>query len=215
MTVRERVLAAARGGEVDRKPVIAPYGGGDVLICDPENVTENRAEGTVVLARIVNPFGMARNRGINLNIELKRDPAAGAALLDTLSQEVRDRIEIAVGNGADGIFLFLEGATPEFCSPMQYGGYYLERDRDLLTPLEGAFLNVLYVPGGDGVFLDFVSDLPATVFAWDADASGFRSDYVRRLRNGAQASTDPDSEFLLDLTSGVPAPDREHVQAHV
>jgi len=80
---------------------------------------------------------------------------------------------------------------------MQYGGFYLERDRELLSSVPAVVTRVLLVPGGEDVFLDFVSDLPAEVFAWDSRASGFSSEYVRGMRQGLQASEDPGSEIQL------------------
>ena len=82
---------------------------------------------------------------------------------------------------------------------MQYGGYYLERDRELLQEIEAARLNVLCVVGDEEVFIDFVSDLPAQVFAWDSRATSVSSAYVRELRKGAQASADPGSEIEFRL----------------
>ena len=103
----------------------------------------------------------------------------------------------AISAGVDGLFYVLHGARGAYSSPMQYGGYYLECDREILSQFEEATLNVVFVVGNDDVYIDFVSDLPAHLFAWDAEPSTFDSAYVRSLRKGAQASSDPESEVQL------------------
>jgi len=80
---------------------------------------------------------------------------------------------------------------------MQYGGNYLERDRELLQSAREAQLTVLFVAGQDELYIDFVSDLPASVFAWDRDLSKISASEVRASRLGATASSDPTSEIAL------------------
>ena len=58
-------------------------------------------------------------------------------------------------------------------------------------------MNVLFVAGPEEIYIDFVSDLPAEVFAWDYDLIKLSAKEVRSLRNGAVASSDPSSEFEL------------------
>ena len=151
----------------------------------------------MVLAQVRNPFGLALSRGIDLNAELSNDPAKGNEILNSLVEEAKAVSATALASGADGVFYELHGATASHCSPMQYGGYYLERDREVLEEIKDASLNVLYVVGDDETYIDFVSDLPAHVFAWDNRTTGFGAAYVRSLRSGAQASFDPASEISL------------------
>lgn len=199
MTSRERLIAAARGGEVDRRPTLVWPGhpaDSDALVVSSPSLLP-AAEGVVRLVEVVNPFGRAAEEGVDLNAALDADPASGNARLDAYVEATREAIQAALTAGADGILYRLHGARAEWCSPMQYGGFYLERDRELLSEIQDATLNVLYIVGNDDVYLDFVSDLPAHVFAWDRDASGFDAAYVRTLRQGAQASSDPASEIAL------------------
>jgi hypothetical protein len=183
---------------VDRKPVIAypdRAPASDALVGRDLNDLAQLAEGEpLLLAEIDSPF---QSHGPALNDEFRTDPMVAAAKLDEVVRERRDAIARALDQGADGIFYRLHGARARYCTPMQYGGHYLERDRELLDEIQDARLNVLFLVGNDDLYLDFVSDLPAHVIAWDRDASGFTSAEVRALRNGAQASGDPDSEILL------------------
>jgi len=200
MTSRERLVAAARGGEVDHKPVLVWPGRSasdesDALIVS--SIAHASPEDKAVLAQVVNPFGRALSKGIDLNAELDADPGKGDQILQALKQEVIDQGLTALEHGADGVFYVLLGARGAFCTPMQYGGHYLEDDREILQTWSEARLNVVFVAGNDDVYIDFVSDLPAHLFAWDVEASTFDASYVRTLRSGAQLSSDPESEVRL------------------
>jgi hypothetical protein len=193
-------MAASRGGEVDRRPNMSWLAGdstADVTVVSCSAVSASLSEDRVVLAEVPNPFGLALGRGIDLNSALKEDPTAGGQVLDTLVEEVRIQIREGLDSGADGIFYRLHGANPQHCTPMQYGGHYLERDRELLTEAQGTVMNVLFVSGPEEIYVDFVSDLPADIFAWDVHLSKVTATEVRSMRNGATASADPTSEFAL------------------
>jgi hypothetical protein len=151
-----------------------------------------------VLHLVANPFLRALSQGIDLNEENRNDPKAGEGLTARLKAEVQSEIESALSEGADGIFYLLEGARGAYSTPMEYGGYHLETDRNLLESIHDANLNAVYVLGHEDLYIDFVSDLPAHLFAWDAESSTFNDEYVRTLRKGALASNDPNSEVFFD-----------------
>lgn len=200
MTGKERLVAAARGGEVDRKPVI--LWPGESVRSDARILIHPEAEAIadeerIVLVDVISPFGRAVKAGFGLNDLLTEDPEAGNAHLDEFVQQTRDEIEAANEAGFDGIFYRLIGAEPELSTPMQYGGYYLERDRELLEDVADARLNILYVDGGEEVYMDFVSDLPAHVFAWDIDRTGISVAAMRAMRRGALAAEDPTADILF------------------
>lgn len=206
MTSRERLIAAARGGEVDQKPVIAWPGpdsqadedASDAIICGDSSTVHNYVGGDkIVLAEVRNPFFIAKCAGVPINELLHTDPDAGSKELDAAIAQTRQAMQMSLDRGADGILYRLYGARSKHCSPMQYGGHYLERDRELLEEFKDANLNVLFVLGNEDVYLDFVSDLPAHVFAWDSKATGIGSEQVRAMRHGAQASADSASEITL------------------
>jgi hypothetical protein len=203
MTSRERLLAASRGGEVDRKPVIHwPYWeeASDVRHYNHETIPEHieEGDGEVALVEITNPFGLALQKDIDLNKLLKEDPKDGNRVLSELLDEAKRDIDLAFQVGADGILYRLYGARARHCTPMQYGGYYLERDRELLEQVKDALFNVVFVVGEEDVYLDFVSDLPAHAFGWDHKESQIPAKEVRNMREGALLSEDPDSDIRLD-----------------
>ena len=205
MTDRERIFALAEGLSLDRTPIVswpcpdqAPSG---VSVRLPSQ-TLIAKEGTLLLAEIVNPFGLAIERGLDLNDLLKTDPEGGGCELDRLSEEVKSTIEDVLRRGADGILYRLHGACPRWCTPMQYGGYYLERDRELLGHAKGALFNVLFVAGDEEVYFDFVSDLPAHAFGWDSSTTGVSEKDMRSIRQGLLISDDPQSDILLSTATG-------------
>lgn len=145
------------------------------------------------LMRVVNPYGRCEK---NLNEMFAHDPAAADETLRVLAQEARAEIEKAVRLGAGGIAYFLYGADSEHCSPMQYGGHYLEHDRELLSMAGALSLNMLVVPGGPGAYIEIVADLPAAIMAWDVRASGRSIQQVRSVFSGLLCADDPAADLL-------------------
>lgn len=201
MTSAERVIAAARGGPVDRRPeIVLGLDAGDVRVVSLEALARTLGgDDRPVLVDIGNPFFHALKAGLDLNRVFREEPAEGHRRLENLVSRTAAQMEAALDGGADGVLYRLHGATERHCSPMQYGGYYLEHDRELLANIAEARLNVLYVAGETDVYLDFVSDLPAHVFAWDSATTGVSAAAVREMRPGAQASMDPESDFALTI----------------
>ncbi|MEQ1936371.1 MAG: hypothetical protein ABL962_21150, partial [Fimbriimonadaceae bacterium] len=69
-------------------------------------------------------------------------------------------------------------------SPMQYGGHYLEQDRQLLDFATASCQVALVIEGGPETYLDFVSDLPAEVFMWDEVSTGTSREVMKQMRPG-------------------------------
>jgi len=149
-----------------------------------------------VLAFVTNPYGQAEASGEDLNALWRNDPAAGAARTSELANATKAAIANAKSAGVDGFVYALSGAEPGRCTPMQYGGQYLEVDREILCSIQDSLVVVL-IEGGEGAYLDFVSDLPAQVFAWDSAATGFSVSEIRALRPGALAAPDADADILF------------------
>lgn len=108
-----------------------------------------------MLQTVLNPFGRALEEGLDLNAALSEDPVAGSAHLDRLCQMT----ESECASARDGILYRLIGADSRHCTPMQYGGFYLERDREILSraKLRG-YLQIDV--DGEEPYLDFIVDLP-------------------------------------------------------
>lgn len=84
--------------------------------------------------------------------------AGTAADVDQACAQVRSETE-----GAEAVLYHVASASPRTCSPMEYGGKYLEADRTLLSEL--AVPSVLLV-SSEGAYLDVLAAMPCTVIAW-------------------------------------------------
>lgn len=125
---------------------------------------------------------------------LKHDPDAAAERLDALILEIGREIE-----SADGAICYrLEGPEPAKTTPMEYGGFFLEREREILRRAKDRGETWLWVDAGEGAYLDFVSDLEADVFAWDAKATGFPLAEMSKLRTGRLCTNEAGSDVEFD-----------------
>lgn len=207
MTGRERLLAALRGDPVDRPPVLcwsaSPGHVADAIVAPLSMVRKaiDTHPDQAVLVEVVSPLGRALRRDIDLSETLDADPELGARWFDGLRQETLDEIESALSQGADGVFYVVDGAYAAATTPMQYGGYYLEGDRDLLRSARKGAVTVAYVQGEEDVYLDFVADLPADALAWDYEHLGLGIAAVRQLRTGAIAAPVPGADAVLLLSA--------------
>lgn len=200
MTGRERLIAASRGGSLDRTPVLAwgsrsEHVDGWIVEADELGSALDRSEGKAVLVAVASPLCRALERSMNLTQTLHDSPAEGEKDLEELILETRSAIALTLDHGADGIAYRLEGACPSVSTPMQYGGHYLEADREILQEFASAPFNLLHV-GGEEPYLDFVIDLPAHAFSWDLDRSPADPAQIRRERGGAIAVLSRDADII-------------------
>lgn len=144
-------------------------------------------------------FGLLHT-ALNLEPDLftvaSSQPDHGSNLLDAAERAIEDGARAARANGAAGIAYVLAGAHAPQSTPMEYGGHILERERELLERLGPGGPELLVVIGSDP-YLDFVSDLPAQIFAWDA-RSGYPVSELRSLRQGLLATDHPDADIIMD-----------------
>ena len=154
-------------------------------------VTTTRGNGSSLwLVPISSPLTLSIKKGLDLSASLDGNPQQGNELLDQMVNDVAQGVNMAAANGADGIFYVLDGAYPEQSTPMQYGGYFLERDRELLELAKDLKFNLVFVEGTDEVYLDTVSDLPAHAFGWRMKETGFPPEMMKPNRPGPYASFD-------------------------
>jgi hypothetical protein len=165
-----------------------------------------------LLRPVVNPFGVAQREGVDLLGELRRNPEAGRELLDQMAGHTRAQIQSA-REAREGIVYLLKGARMSLCTPMEYGGHFLELDRALLEEA-GVCPRMVFVVGGADTFLDFVSDLPAEIFGWDVEATGVSVAEMRSLRPGLLAAHDAAADVFLtqagEITDAVEIPQFAH-----
>lgn len=200
MNTREKFLQVVRGGEFEGKLRLSFDEDSDAILNLSQAELSRAVNGEKpVLQVIAGPFLRAHKEGQDLNDAYRSNPQIGAEVAEKFVNAAESEIQEALDQGADGIVYLLEGARGAFSTPMEYGGYHLENDRRLLELVTESTLSAVYVIGHEDLYIDFVSDLPAHLFAWDANGSTYSSDYVRTLRTGAQASNDPDSEVFFDI----------------
>lgn len=135
-------------------------------------------------AEVMNPFGRALVAGIDLNAQMDESPERGSVTLADLTNQTEADLAAKIGAGATGIVYRLVGACPEHCTPMQFGGLYLEGERAILSDVTVPTL--VYIEGAD-VYFEFVSDLPATYMGWDVTQNALSLDEARTYRQGAFA----------------------------
>jgi len=197
MTGRERLLAIADGKPVDQRPCLAS----DCQIVPVERVRQVLKDNPdlLTLTLVHSPLSRAIQNDVAIYDLIQADPVNGNDKLDELCLATQARAVDALGQGADGVCYLIEGASPSNSTPMQYGGHFLERDREILESFGSAKFNLLVIAGTEEPYIDFVSDLQAQAFAWDA-TSGWTPSQVRELRPGALAANH--SEADIDFPVG-------------
>lgn len=152
-----------------------------------------RLPDNIHLTAVLNPFGRALKQDVDLTEILAEDPDRGETLLGGFVDKARKDMAEA----PDGVLYLLYGARGLHTTPMEYGGHYLERDRELLTEIENSNFNMVFVVGEDDAYLDFVSDLPAHAFGWDSKATGVTVQEMRKMRTGALATNAHNADIEL------------------
>lgn len=210
MTAKERLAAAAKGGTPDQKPLIVwpkllpqtPSSEADAWVVDaPHELSEAKSlcGDSAVLSSVLSPFGWAHQKGIPLMKLLESDPKEGDIELQKLQQMTLDEARARMDEGADGLCYVLAGAGPDHTTPMQYGGFLLDLDREILEEFTEADFNLVWVRGHKDPYLEFVADLPCHALSWDMAATGIQPASIRPYRTGAIAGDRPDCDlFLLD-----------------
>ncbi len=199
MTPCERVLAVVSGKPVDRKPVIAWPGSGD---SDIHVGIPGPKDERLCLIEVPNPCGQAILGQSNLSGILRESLMEGSAALEDATRQVHHAIEKSRELGADGIIYEIFGADPSYSTPMEYGGHFLEVDREILSSYERRF-RMIFLVGGEEAFLDFVCDLPGEIFAWDVKGTGISVAEMRKMRKGILAAADPEADILLSYPGDI------------
>lgn len=116
---------------------------------------------------IFNPLSQAKNLAgkQNLVAQLRENPTAVRAGLETITATTVRFIEAARRRGIAGIFLAVQHASYEVMSEREYEEFGLPFDRRLLDAADGLWLNVLHLHG-NRVMFDLLADYPAQVVNW-------------------------------------------------
>ncbi len=208
MTAKERLAAAARGDATDQKPLILwpkalpqlQSSEADGWVVDSAQdlaAARSLSSEYAVLSSVLSPFGWALQQKSPLISLLDSDPKAGDLELQRLKQLTLEEARARMDEGADGLCYMLAGASPEHTTPMQYGGFFLDLDREILEEFKEAEFNLVWVKGNKEPYLEFVSDLPCQALSWDMKATGIQPGSIRPYRTGAIAGSSPDCDIYL------------------
>jgi hypothetical protein len=194
VTMREAFRSVVRGGSPEPKLIMTLDG-------DAESAVRLGAptESQIGLAEIMSP--VARLNSLEATLEsLSHNPEVGNVLVDHAVKATRSEISERLAAGYEGIFYRLVGAEPSKTTPMQYGGFFLERDREILSALPEGAIRVIFIDAGEEAYLDFVSDLPGDLFAWDYARTSIAPEAVRPMRTGALATNHPEADVFFAAT---------------
>lgn len=109
------------------------------------------------MTTVLGPFARLQERGLDIYALNDADPSAASGEIEAVCAEILEELRMAPGD----IVYVLRGAEPEYSTPMQYGGLFLEQDRALLQSVQGRNVT-LRIEGGDEVYMDFLEDLPSS-----------------------------------------------------
>ncbi|MBL8087873.1 MAG: hypothetical protein JNM85_07365 [Chthonomonas sp.] len=203
MTARERVDTVLSGGTVRPHASLvwsaSPGHQSDIVTCELREIAHARSThpDQLLLVEIYNPYGRAIRSGCDINAVLEESPSKGDAVLAQHVAEAEEDIREALANGADGIFYRLDGAYAGACTPMQYGGHFLELDRALLDGVPAGSVRLLHIMGETEIFLDFVADLPAEFVNWDQAHQTVSLATARALCKGKLALDHVDADLFF------------------
>lgn len=205
MTGKERLVALATGKTVDRKPTIDWPGrnrDADVGVYPAgvlaEGMDRNSPWGALAFVpNLYRQFELVDEQPVTM---IKND--AMSEIVEGFAAHHMREARAAIDNGALGVFYEIHGADASQCTPMEYGGLFLERDRAFLECVSDAPCNFIYINGKEP-YLDFVSDLPAAIFAWDAKGTGISVSDVRKMRKGLLAADDPDADIQISANGSI------------
>jgi uroporphyrinogen decarboxylase len=116
---------------------------------------------------IFNPLSQAKNLvgGQNLLAQMREEPEAVKAGLETITATTDAFVRAARGRGIAGIFLAVQHASWELLSEAEYAAFGVPYDRRILAAAEGLWLNVLHLHG-NRVMFDLLAGYPVQVVNW-------------------------------------------------
>lgn len=122
---------------------------------------------------VLSPLSRAISQGIDIVGLLEENPAEGDRVLAELVRQCSSDIEQTSGP----INYIVAGAEPGVTSPMQYGGHFLELDRELIGTTSPAITLI----GGPDTYIDVVSDIAKSYLIWNPEANPVDPKEVSRM----------------------------------
>lgn len=125
------------------------------------------------LPGVLSPLGRAIAQGLNIVDLLEENPSEGDQMIASLFSETQTEI-----SQIDGSFNYVvAGAEPMWTTPMQYGGHFLELDRELIGSRQPAITLI----GGPETYVDIVSDLAETFLIWNPVTNDVNPEEVAKM----------------------------------
>jgi hypothetical protein len=130
-------------------------------------ISGNRFEG------VLSPLSRAIVQGIDIVGLLEENPTKGDRVLGELVSQCSRDIEQTSGS----MNYIVAGAEPGVTSPMQYGGHFLELDRELIGTRSPAITLI----GGPETYIDVVSDIAKSYLIWNPETNPVDPQEVSRM----------------------------------
>jgi uroporphyrinogen decarboxylase len=167
-TRRYTRVIVKKPGDWEQLKVLDPKKGAlaDQLVCLQEVV--RRAGGKVpVIQTIFNPLAQAKHicGTYLLKDHMARYPDALRAGLEIITKSTVSFVEACMEKGADGIFLAVQHANPEFAGEEAYRQWAERDDKAILNAAKGSWLNLLHLHGAN-IHFPLAADYPVQVVNW-------------------------------------------------
>lgn len=132
-----------------------------------ELIREQVGDTVPFIQTIFNPLSQAKNLVGNESLlsQVRENPEAVTAGLETITATTVDFIEAARDKGIAGIFLAVQHASHALLSIEEYTRFGVAFDRRLLEAADGLWLNTLHLHG-TGVMFNLLADYPVRVVNW-------------------------------------------------
>lgn len=164
-----RLLEQIREGSLTEKVTVAAWDGHtceDVIVCGLAQIQEAKrtCPASSVLAAVE---GVAArfHRSNPLPTALDAPPSHLQEQVDSAVTSCKNDLQTAQERGADGVSYLVFGADPDHATPMQYGGLFLEHDREVLDRAKSkGFVEAMIAPA-DETYYDFLTDLPSDLIS--------------------------------------------------
>ncbi|MEI7577183.1 MAG: hypothetical protein WCK51_09835 [Armatimonadota bacterium] len=122
---------------------------------------------------ILSPLSRAISQGIDVVGLLEENPAEGDRVLAELVSQCSHEMRQVSGP----LNYIVAGAEPDVTSPMQYGGHFLELDRELI----GTSSPAITLIGGPETYIDVVSDIAKSYLIWNPETNPVDPHEVSRM----------------------------------
>lgn len=132
-----------------------------------EHLVKEFSSHTPIIQTIFSPLAQAKNLAgkSNLQVMMRRHPAALHAGLETITRTTLAYVEKVVKMGVDGIFFAVQHAQYELLSEAEFLEFGRAYDLPVLNAAKHLWLNMAHIHGKEIMF-DPVSEYPVSILNW-------------------------------------------------